>query len=83
MLRCIPPDGIERDPTRGSASNTVAVFPRLFFRPGEGFEVDSGGGSVRARYRTLIRGTELTAGFEGGWFVHLGRLLLSYHLSAR
>lgn len=133
QLLGIPPDDIDRYPTRGSVSNTIAVFPRLFFRPGEGFEVYSGvlfafadalltdpyhtrlaGGSVRnmldakpgrylgteldfgLRYRTLIHGTELTAGFEGGWFepgsafrgseavhldaVHLGRLLLSYRL---
>jgi hypothetical protein len=34
--------GLERVPTRGSATDTVAVFPRLFVRPIQGLEVYGG-----------------------------------------
>jgi hypothetical protein len=129
----VAPPGLERFPTRGSVSNTVSLFPRLYFRPGEHVELYGGalfafaaappadpyytrlqGGDVRnsfrgrpgnyygtevdvgLRWRTLIGGTELTAGLEGAWFepgdafargggtgldtVLAGRLLLTYRL---
>ncbi|MCB9732136.1 MAG: hypothetical protein H6745_05930 [Deltaproteobacteria bacterium] len=36
------PEDLERLPTRGSVSNTVAVFPRLWVRPAPGLEVYGG-----------------------------------------
>lgn len=38
----VPPDDIDRFPTRGSVSNTISFFPRLYFRPGEGVELYAG-----------------------------------------
>ncbi|PKN54922.1 MAG: hypothetical protein CVU56_24000 [Deltaproteobacteria bacterium HGW-Deltaproteobacteria-14] len=37
-----PPDDLERFPTRGSVSNTVAFFPRFWFRPLAGLEIYGG-----------------------------------------
>lgn len=37
-----PPEDLERLPTRGSVSNTVAVFPRVWVRPARGLEVYGG-----------------------------------------
>jgi len=37
-----PPSDLDRFPTRGAVSNTVAVFPRLWWRPLFGFEVYGG-----------------------------------------
>ena len=37
-----PQDGLDRIPTRGSASNTVALFPRLWWRPVDGLEIYGG-----------------------------------------
>ena len=126
-------EDLERFPTRGSASNTHAIFPRGWYRPLDGLEVYGGplfaftdvpladpreskfaGGQPRnayngdgggylgteldlgLRYRTLLGGTELTVGFEGGVFlpgsaytegedtsldrVFGGRAMLSYRL---
>lgn len=38
----VPAAGVERLPTRGAATNTVAVFPRAFVRPLQGVEVYGG-----------------------------------------
>jgi len=98
-----PSAGIERYATRGAMTNTIAFFPRAYWRPLTGLEVYGGplvafnaagnidplntrlaGGSARnalnanpgrylgteldlgVRYRTLVFGTELTAGAEFG-----------------
>jgi len=37
-----PPDDLDRLPTRGSVSNTFALFPRLWFRPLAGLEAYGG-----------------------------------------
>jgi hypothetical protein len=37
-----PVMGVERIPTRGGATNTIAVFPRAFVRPAQGLEVYGG-----------------------------------------
>ncbi len=37
-----PVPGLERVPTRGAVTNTLAVFPRLFVRPIQGLEVYGG-----------------------------------------
>jgi hypothetical protein len=101
----VPSPGLERVPTRGSPTNSIAVFPRAYVRPIDGLEAYGGallawshaplydplntrvaGGAFRnalggapgnwlgaeldlgARYRMLIRGTELTVGVEGAVF---------------
>jgi hypothetical protein len=98
-----PAPGLERFPTRGSATGAVVLFPRGWWRPRAGLELYGGplfafttaapadplntklaggapknalGGApgrylgteldVGARLRTLLAGTELTAGLEGG-----------------
>jgi hypothetical protein len=38
----VPAPGLERVPTRGAVTNTLAVFPRLFVRPRQGLEVYGG-----------------------------------------
>lgn len=38
----VPSPGLERVPTRGSPTNTVAVFPRAYVRPVDGLEVYGG-----------------------------------------
>ncbi len=38
----VPAEDLERIPTRGSATNTLAVFPRLRVRPTDGLEVYGG-----------------------------------------
>jgi hypothetical protein len=38
----VPSQGLERFPTRGSASNTVALFPRGWWRPLDGLEIYAG-----------------------------------------
>lgn len=38
----IPADNLERIPTRGSATNTLAFFPRVFVRPTQGLEAYGG-----------------------------------------
>jgi hypothetical protein len=102
----VPPDDLDRLATRGSPSNTLAIFPRAWVRPVDGFEIFGGpllalasvpysdplntrlgGGTARGpldgaatrwlgveldlglRYRTLMGGTELTFGLEGGVFI--------------
>lgn len=42
MLVGTPAPGVERVPTQGSVTNTVAVFPRAFVRPMQGLEVYGG-----------------------------------------
>lgn len=37
-----PPEDLERLPTRGSVSNTLAFFPRAFYRPSHFFELYGG-----------------------------------------
>lgn len=37
-----PPEDIDRYPTRGSVSNTVAIFPRVWIRPADGLELYGG-----------------------------------------
>lgn len=98
-----PNEDLDRFPTRGSASNTHAFFPRGWYRPIDGLEIyggplfaftdvpladprnsrlaggqprnayDGDGGGylgteldVGIRYRTLVGGTQLTVGVEGG-----------------
>ena len=38
----VPPEDVERFATRGSASGTIAVFPKFFVRPVDGLEVYGG-----------------------------------------
>lgn len=38
----VPNEDLERLPTRGSATNTIAFFPRGFWRPFDGFEIYGG-----------------------------------------
>jgi hypothetical protein len=38
----IPSDDLDRLPTRGSITNTIAIFPRAWIRPFDGFEVYGG-----------------------------------------
>lgn len=38
----VPATGVERVPTRGSATNTIAVFPRAYVRPTRGVELYGG-----------------------------------------
>lgn len=37
-----PPEDLDRFPTRGSVSNTISFFPRLWFRPADGLEIYGG-----------------------------------------
>ncbi|MBI2376090.1 MAG: hypothetical protein HYV07_19000 [Deltaproteobacteria bacterium] len=37
-----PPEDLERFPTRGSVSNTMALFPRVLYRPSSAFELYGG-----------------------------------------
>ena len=105
-LMAVPPDDLERFATRGAISNTLSLFPRLFYRPIDGLEIYGGalvaftvvdsadplssslaGGYARnalggrpapylgtevdlgLRFRTLLWGSELTLGVEGGVLV--------------
>ncbi|MGK0362954.1 MAG: hypothetical protein ACI9U2_005276 [Bradymonadia bacterium] len=38
----VPPEDVDRFPTRGGISNTVAFFPRLYYRPLTGLEIYGG-----------------------------------------
>lgn len=105
-----PVPDLDRVPTGGSVSNTIAFFPRAWWRPLQALEfyggplfawsdvryadpfntrVDGGGQprnalngdptpyygaelDLGARYRRLIRGTELTLGLEGGVLLPAG-----------
>ena len=73
-----PMTGVERIPTRGSATNTIAVFPRAYVRPARGVELYGGpllawaASPVADPFNTTISGgqpTNALGGHGGGRYL--------------
>jgi len=74
----VPANDLDRIPTRGSATNTVAVFPRIRYRPVDGFEAYAGPLFAFAvmplvdPFNTRMAGGEIRSAPNGPAGVYLG-----------
>jgi len=73
-----PADDLDRIPTRGSITNTLAIFPRLWYRPAQGIELYGGGLVALApvphadAYQTRLAGGELKNTFNAPAGIYYG-----------
>ena len=74
----VPSEDLDRIPTRGSATNTVAVFPRVRYRPIAGLETYAGPLFAFAvmpmvdPFNTRIAGGEIRSALNGPGGIYLG-----------
>ena len=73
-----PADDLDRIPTRGNITNTIAFFPRLWYRPTAGIELYGGGLVAMAAvpyadpYQTRLNGGELRNSFNAPADIYYG-----------